>query len=85
MSQGWDGAPPRNGVGALRDRASGANSAFRYAPRPHRQNGPAEGARLSVERMRSIAGKRTPQFIVGDMNATAGTPGGVCLEPISNG
>ena len=31
--------------------------------------------------MRSIAGKRTPQFIVGDMNATAGTPGGVCLEP----
>ena len=40
-----------------------------------------EGARLNVERMRSIAGKRTPQFIVGDMNATAGTPGGVCLEP----
>ena len=31
--------------------------------------------------MNRIAGRPAPNFFPGDMNATAGTPGGVCLEP----
>ena len=66
----------------LRDRATGREFCLFDTHLDHiGKTARLEGARLNVERMRSIAGKRTPQFIVGDMNATAGTPGGVCLEP----
>ena len=83
VSQGWDGRCRRVTVWArLRDRASGREFCLFDTHLDHiGKTARLEGARLNVERMRSIAGKRTPQFIVGDMNATAGTPGGVCLEP----
>lgn len=83
VSQGWDGRCRRVTVWArLRDRATGREFCLFDTHLDHiGKTARLEGARLNVERMRSIAGKRTPQFIVGDMNATAGTPGGVCLEP----
>ena len=83
VSQGWDGRCRRVTVWArLRDRATGREFCLFDTHLDHiGKTARLEGARLNVERMRSIAGKCTPQFIVGDMNATAGTPGGVCLEP----
>gem|GEM_PF-505951 len=83
VSQGWDGRCRRVTVWArLRDRATGREFCLFDTHLDHiGKTARLEGARLNVERMRSIAGKRTPQFIVGDMNATAGPPGGGWLPP----
>lgn len=83
VSLGWDGRCRRVTVWArLRDRSTGREFCFFDTHLDHLgKTARQEGARLNVEQMKRIAGRRRPQFIAGDMNATPGTPGGVCLEP----
>lgn len=88
VSQGWDGRCRRVTVWArLRDRATGREFCLFDTHLDHiGKTARLEGARLNVERMRSIAGKRTPQFIVGDMNAHGRARRAVyASNPISNG
>lgn len=82
VSRGWDAKNRRITVWVcLRDKVSGGKFYYFNTHLDHKgHEARRRGALLNVEMMRKIAGKRTPAFISGDMNAEIGQKTGEYLK-----